>query len=137
MLDRDRYRALLKPSENEPAALFALGDEALYHDILNRCVEPGQTCMDAMMSGGAGHEGGHGGGHQDDHQGGHQGSQEGGHEGTHGAPPADGAAPSHDDSARAGPLTGDPVMLALAGDLCAPTPEGTALIDRYASLPPN
>ena len=56
MLDRDRYRALLKPSENEPAALFALGDEALYHDILNRCVEPGQTCMDAAMA----HQGGHG-----------------------------------------------------------------------------
>ena len=56
MLDRDRYRALLKPSENEPAALFALGEEALYHDILNRCVEPGQTCMDAAMA----HQGGHG-----------------------------------------------------------------------------
>ena len=56
MLDRDRYRALLKPSENEPAALFTLGDDALYHDILNRCVEPGQTCMDAAMA----HQGGHG-----------------------------------------------------------------------------
>ena len=132
VLDRDRYRALLAPSENVPAAHFALGDETLFHDILNRCVEPGQTCMDAMMSGGAGHEGGHG-GHQNGHQGGHQ----GGHEGTHGAPPTDGAAPSHDDSARAAPLTGDPVMLALAGDLCAPTPEGTALIDRYVTLPPN
>lgn len=51
VLDRDRYRTLLKPSENEPAALFTLADETLYHDILNRCVEPGQTCMDAEMAG--------------------------------------------------------------------------------------
>lgn len=51
VLDRARYRELLKPSENDPAAHFTLTDEALYHDILNRCVEPGQTCMDAMDHG--------------------------------------------------------------------------------------
>ncbi len=51
VLDRDGYRELLKPSENVPAAHFRLGDDSLYHDILNRCVEPGQTCIDAMMSG--------------------------------------------------------------------------------------
>ena len=50
VLDRDAYRELLKPSENEPAAFYALADEALYHDILNRCVEPNQICMDAMMT---------------------------------------------------------------------------------------
>ncbi len=50
ILDRDTYRELLKPSENNPAAFFSLGDDRLYHDILNRCVEPGQTCMDEMMS---------------------------------------------------------------------------------------
>lgn len=58
VLDRDAYRALLVHSENNPAAFYALGDEALYHDILNRCVEPGQVCMDVLMSG---HGGGHGG----------------------------------------------------------------------------
>ena len=63
-LDRDRYRELLQPSENEPAAHFTLGDESLFHDILNRCVEPGQTCMDAMMTDGSGsHDMGHGAGH--------------------------------------------------------------------------
>lgn len=57
VLDRDAYRELLKPSENEPPAHYALGDEALYHDILNRCVEPGQICMDVQMA----QDGGHGG----------------------------------------------------------------------------
>lgn len=51
VLDRDRYRELLRPSENDPAAHFTLADEALYHDILNRCVEPGQTCIDSMPNG--------------------------------------------------------------------------------------
>ncbi|WBU61303.1 ubiquinol oxidase subunit II [Paracoccus albus] len=71
VLDRDAYRELLEPSENVPAAFYALGDETLYHDILNRCVEPGQTCMDEMMASNHGSEGGHGaanaseaGGHQ-------------------------------------------------------------------------
>ncbi|WBU63997.1 ubiquinol oxidase subunit II [Paracoccus aerodenitrificans] len=49
VLDRDEYLELLAPSENVPATFYALGDEELYHDILNRCVEPGQTCMDEMM----------------------------------------------------------------------------------------
>lgn len=56
-LDRDRYRTLLQPSENDPAAYFTLADEALFHDILNRCVEPEKTCLDAMMNmNGAEHE---------------------------------------------------------------------------------
>ncbi|TXB68280.1 ubiquinol oxidase subunit II [Paracoccus aurantiacus] len=50
VLDRDAYRELLKPSENVPSAFYALGDEELYHDILNRCVEPGQVCMDEVMA---------------------------------------------------------------------------------------
>lgn len=59
VLDRDAYRELLKPSENVPAARFAIGDTELYHDILNRCVEPGQVCMNRMMAM-DGHGGGHG-----------------------------------------------------------------------------
>ncbi|MFV0299796.1 MAG: ubiquinol oxidase subunit II [Paracoccus sp. (in: a-proteobacteria)] len=55
VLDRDRYRELLKPSENEPAAYFTYDDATLYHDILNRCVDPGQTCLHSLMS-----DGGHG-----------------------------------------------------------------------------
>ncbi|MFV0279316.1 MAG: ubiquinol oxidase subunit II [Rhodoblastus sp.] len=49
MLDRDAYRKLLKPSQNEPPAFYALHDKALFHDILNRCVEPGQMCIDKKM----------------------------------------------------------------------------------------
>ncbi|TKW66185.1 MAG: ubiquinol oxidase subunit II [Paracoccus denitrificans] len=72
VLDRDAYRELLVRSENNPAAFYALGDEALYHDILNRCVEPGQVCMDDMMAG-------HGSDHGNDHGGGHAGMDEAGH----------------------------------------------------------
>ncbi|MFS4436582.1 ubiquinol oxidase subunit II [Paracoccaceae bacterium GXU_MW_L88] len=48
-LDRDEYRELLEPSEDVDPIYYALGDEELYHDILNRCVEPGKMCMDEMM----------------------------------------------------------------------------------------
>jgi cytochrome o ubiquinol oxidase subunit 2 len=54
-LMRDEYLKLAKPSENEPARHFAHVDEKLYHDILNRCVVAGQTCMDQMMAAGAHH----------------------------------------------------------------------------------
>lgn len=54
ILDRDAYKDLLKPSENVPAAFYKLGDEALYHDILNRCIEPGQVCIDEIMTSGTG-----------------------------------------------------------------------------------
>jgi cytochrome o ubiquinol oxidase subunit 2 len=45
-LTREDYLQLAKPSENEPARRFASVDDKLYHDILNRCVEPGTMCMD-------------------------------------------------------------------------------------------
>ena len=50
VLDRAAYRELLKPSQNNPAAFYKLDDDKLFHDILNRCVDPGQTCLDAMMA---------------------------------------------------------------------------------------
>jgi len=50
-LMRDEYLQLARPSEREPARLFSHVDAKLYHDILNRCVEAGQTCMDQMMAG--------------------------------------------------------------------------------------
>jgi len=56
VLDRDSYRELREPSQNVPATYFRLGDPTLYHAILNRCVDPGQVCMDRMMSDGA-HDG--------------------------------------------------------------------------------
>ena len=49
-LTRAGYVELAKPSENEPARRYGRVDEALYHAILNRCVEPGTTCMDHMMA---------------------------------------------------------------------------------------
>ena len=51
VLDRAAYNELLKPSQNNPATFYKLEDSALFHDILNRCVEPGTTCLDAMMAG--------------------------------------------------------------------------------------
>lgn len=50
ILSRDRYGELLKPSSRNPVAYFKAEDDTLYHDIVNRCVEAGQTCMDEMMS---------------------------------------------------------------------------------------
>ena len=49
-LTREDYLQLAKPSENEPARRYARVDDKLYHDILNRCVEPGTMCMDHMMA---------------------------------------------------------------------------------------
>ncbi len=51
-LSRENYLQLAKPSEKEPARRYARVDNTLYHSILNRCVEAGQTCMDQMMAGG-------------------------------------------------------------------------------------
>lgn len=73
VLDRDAYRELAKPSENVPSALYTLADDQLYHDILNRCVEAGQVCMDEMMAGHGGHGGGSG------HDGGAKGHDAAGH----------------------------------------------------------
>lgn len=49
-LDRTRYLALEKPSEREPARLFAGVDPGLYDAILNRCVDPNRMCMHEMMA---------------------------------------------------------------------------------------
>jgi cytochrome o ubiquinol oxidase subunit 2 len=49
-LTREDYLQLAKPSENEAARRYAQVDDKLYHDILNRCVEPGTMCMDHMMA---------------------------------------------------------------------------------------
>lgn len=49
-LTRDDYRQLEKPSTREPVRYYAAVAPALYHAILNRCVEPGQVCMDRQMA---------------------------------------------------------------------------------------
>lgn len=49
-LDRAAYQQLAKPSEREPVRHYGKVDGDLYHAILNRCVEPGQTCMGEMMA---------------------------------------------------------------------------------------
>jgi cytochrome o ubiquinol oxidase subunit 2 len=49
-LTRDDYLQLAKPSQNDPPRRFARVDDKLYHDILNRCVEPGTMCMDHAMA---------------------------------------------------------------------------------------
>ncbi|AIY41605.1 Cytochrome O ubiquinol oxidase subunit II [Collimonas arenae] len=50
-LNRPDYLQLEKPSEKEPVRYYGTVDKDLYHAILNRCIEPGQMCMDQMMSG--------------------------------------------------------------------------------------
>ncbi|WP_211441283.1 ubiquinol oxidase subunit II [Collimonas humicola] len=50
-LNRPDYLQLEKPSEKEPVRSYASVDQDLYHAILNRCIEPGQMCMDQMMGG--------------------------------------------------------------------------------------
>jgi cytochrome o ubiquinol oxidase subunit 2 len=54
-LTREVYLQLAKPSEKEPPRLFTYSDARLYHDILNRCVASGTTCMDKMMAGSHAH----------------------------------------------------------------------------------
>ena len=49
-LDRAAYRQLAKPSERDPVQRFATTEAGLYDRVLNRCVEPGQTCMRDMMA---------------------------------------------------------------------------------------
>ena len=48
-LDRTAYLALEKPSENDPVRRWATVDPDLYRLILNRCVQPGSTCMSDQM----------------------------------------------------------------------------------------
>ena len=55
-LDRADYLQLEKPSEKEPVRYYGAVDPSLYHAILNRCIEPGQMCMDQMMAADSGHD---------------------------------------------------------------------------------
>ena len=72
-LDREEYLELEAPSIDDPVALYGSVDPTLYHAILNRCVEPGQTCMEDMM-----YHSGHG--QSDAHDAGHAShEQHGGH----------------------------------------------------------
>ncbi len=48
-LKRADYIELEKPSERDPIRHYGTVDASLFHAILNRCVEPGQVCMDQMM----------------------------------------------------------------------------------------
>jgi cytochrome o ubiquinol oxidase subunit 2 len=45
VLQRSDYLRLEQPSENEPVRGFAAVDPSLYRAILNRCVEPGKSCL--------------------------------------------------------------------------------------------
>ena len=61
-LSRDEYLQLEEPSIGDPVSYYGQVDPTLYHGIFNRCVEPGQTCMEDMMYHGgmdkhAGHHG--------------------------------------------------------------------------------
>ncbi|MGP4843429.1 ubiquinol oxidase subunit II [Marinobacter sp. 1Y8] len=50
-LDRAQYKQLEKPTEKEPVSYYSTVAPDLYHAIINRCVDEGTMCMDAMMSG--------------------------------------------------------------------------------------
>jgi len=45
----DSYRELVKPSERVPVMRFAGIDRDLFRRIVERCVEPGTTCMSEQM----------------------------------------------------------------------------------------
>ncbi len=49
-LDRKAFDQLSKPSRAVPVHYYAHVDADLYHHILNRCVDPGQVCMDKIMA---------------------------------------------------------------------------------------
>lgn len=53
------YVVLEKPSEKVPVMRFANVSPGLFDRVLNRCVEPGQTCMVDMMRGDMARGGGH------------------------------------------------------------------------------
>ncbi len=48
-LDRAAYLELEVPSIDDPVTFYGQVDPTLYHAIFNRCVAPGQTCMEDMM----------------------------------------------------------------------------------------
>jgi cytochrome o ubiquinol oxidase subunit 2 len=49
-LNRQTYLLLRQPSDREPVRRYAAVAPDLYDAILNRCVEPGTTCIKDMMS---------------------------------------------------------------------------------------
>jgi cytochrome o ubiquinol oxidase subunit 2 len=49
-LDRKAYLALDKPSQHDPVRRYGHVEADLYGAILNRCVDPAQTCMDQMTT---------------------------------------------------------------------------------------
>jgi cytochrome o ubiquinol oxidase subunit 2 len=49
-LDRSNYVQLEQPSRRDPVRHYGAVEADLYHAILNRCLEPGQICMDKMMA---------------------------------------------------------------------------------------
>lgn len=53
-LDRVTYDELLKPTRAEPVHYYSHFTPGLYRRILNRCVDPGQMCMDQMPAAGSG-----------------------------------------------------------------------------------
>lgn len=50
-LGRDSYVELEKPTYKVPVMRFAKVEPDLYDRILNRCLQPGQTCMSELMDG--------------------------------------------------------------------------------------
>lgn len=48
-LSRDRYTSLVQPSEKHPVQYFVSNDKALFHDIVNRCVDGKSVCLDDEM----------------------------------------------------------------------------------------
>jgi cytochrome o ubiquinol oxidase subunit 2 len=49
-LDLSTYRGLLAPSERVPVMKFASIDSDLFRRVVERCVDPGTTCMSEMMA---------------------------------------------------------------------------------------
>ena len=48
-LDSKSYLELEKQTINHPVVYFGVVEKRLYHNILNRCVSPGATCIDELM----------------------------------------------------------------------------------------
>src|SRR5690348_8898193 len=51
-LDRQAYEQLRQPERNAPVQYYARFEPGLYKHILYRCADPGEECMDHMMSAG-------------------------------------------------------------------------------------
>ncbi|WP_116367495.1 ubiquinol oxidase subunit II [Parahaliea mediterranea] len=56
-LSRDVYKALEKPSIDDPVRYYSEVMPGLYDAILNRCVDPGQVCMKDLMKSHHAHHG--------------------------------------------------------------------------------